>query len=184
MRPNLLKSLLFALLLFQVGVIIAFSFPLNYIAWGIYNRQKVRIWQSSLLVLISLLIVLLYSSLLLQSSAAITIKYILGMSTFITVPFIATRIIPAEVLTERRRYYLAVGFVFIQVLMLLSPALVIHGYLYLYKRSSLDHLSILLITLETATFVWISLVSFFFIKYPNDELVTLLKRFGPYIQKR
>lgn len=181
MLLSILSSLLVAFLLFLGVAASVFSFPFNYIIWGAYNRKNINIWLIVLLILLSLTIALLYLTLFWKDlTLRSLLKILLGVSALITIPFLITRIVTYETAAVKKRYYLAVGFTAIQAVMLLSPVLGIHYYL--YTQSLLGNFFVKLISLEATILMWISLVTFLFIKYPEDVVGSLVrKKCEPYL---
>ena len=157
--------------LIAVGIAASFIFyPILYIVWGIYNRKNISLWLSMSLALMSVMISYLYYKILSTYTPInwldpLTNPFIL-FGAFLTLPFLITRSPIKRSLSSKQRYYLAIVLFILQLILLLSPVVLIHHLL--QKHYSPIHL---LLTTETTILMWISLVTYLFIKYPEDILV-------------
>lgn len=175
MQPNAITKLSNAFLVILVAIVILFSFPINFIAWGVYNRKEVNPILSVILVILSLILMSLQINFYSYVEASI-LKNWFFVGPMISFPFFMMRATPSRILAIKWKWYLTIVITIIMsAFYLLVPPMAIHYFDYKSPRPllSLTHL----ISLEATACLWISLVIFLFIKYPNDPLARLQERF-------
>lgn len=173
-----LRYLLTACLI-AAGIAASFMFyPIIYMVWGIYNRKQIRLWLSLALTAGSVIISYLYYKMLSIQTLInwldpLTSPFFL-FGAYLTFLFMITRS-PSKRFSSKQRYYYSFILFILQIVLLLTPVLLIHHVL--QKRNFETHLPIFT---ETAIVIWVSLVIYLFIKYPEDILVS---DFYQYISK-
>lgn len=167
---------LLTVFLIAVGIAVSFIFyPILYIVWGIYNRNKISLWLSLVLTVVSVVVSYLYYRMF---SLYTQINWLDPLNNpfflfgaFLTVLFLITRS-PSKRLSSKQRYYLSFILFILQIVLLLTPVLLLHHVL--QKRNFEIHIPFLT---EAAIVIWVSLVIYLFIKYPEDILVSDFYRY-------
>jgi len=162
-----------------IGLSVAVSImlhPIFYIAWLIYNRRNIALWLGLLVVLLSGVLPFQYYSFLSEIlprdiwNPAKNPFILYGL--FLSLPFLIVRMAAGmKFSTNKRRYYMATFLFILQLIWLLIPIIPIH-----YAMAS-SYPVMQFIRMEVGALLWVSLMSFMFIRYPEDILVRQLYQY-------
>ncbi len=165
------------------GLVVGCSFavcivlhPIYYIIWAVYNRKSVALWLILSIVLISTLLPIQYCYFfsgdghVMIWNPASNPFIIYGLC--LTLLFVPTRMIALrQFSTFRRRYWMAIAIFIFQLFWLLIPVVPMH--LIMSARFSTTQF----VFMETTILLWDLLVSWLYIKYPDDIITRKMYRF-------
>ncbi len=178
---NFLKSVVVVWLIFLVAITSVALFPIFFFIWGIINRKQISLWLSISLVLMSAIVYLqlyvFFSSF--QPSLDLFHNPSIYYGICLITPFLLTRLssLKSSPLTNVQKNLMSLIFFFL--LIVSSLVLVVLVQYLSYKRHFPNYLFIT----EAILILWTSLVTFLFIRYPEDMLIKKIQQYGPLLYR-
>jgi len=158
-----------------------FYFPVFFVMWGVYNRNYINpIVSMSQLVLSIVVPVQLYTHLFAKISHDLNWlspyeNPILLFGSFLAVLFLYSRSILYRARLRNVSNYVIGGiFASLHAILLLLPVIFIHHLMYSISASAVLNS---MWTIELPIAIWIFLVYFLFVNYPEDALIMKLMKF-------
>ncbi len=155
-------------------------FPATFIVWAFSNRDNVRMWLMVIICLLPTIIPIQYSTLFYLSIKSITyvhlIKIFIMFGAFITIFFVASRIISSKIVNTNKRYGISIVVFILLSCLYLTPIGLLHAY-----SKTITH-NIYLIEIETL--LWIICVTYIFARFPEDEFIAKIAKYLSNVVKK
>lgn len=176
MLSKLFKTIYYGLIIAVSIILSIILHPIFYIVWSLYNRRNIALWLTLSVLLFSVLLPIQYHNLFSDTYRSMSwnpasnpfIIYGLCLTLF----FVPARFVALKQYgNSKYRYYMAIAIFITQFIWLLLPIVPIQ--LSMSTRYPLAQF----VLLETGVFFWDLLVTWLYLKYPDDILARKLYQY-------